>query len=43
MDNQPKTRREQKPGKYKPVFNQKTIRLKEALAKKPVKREKVTG
>ena len=28
----PKTRKEQKGGKYKAVFNAKTIRLKEALA-----------
>lgn len=33
MDAPPKTRREQKSGKYKQVFNQKTIRLKEALIK----------
>jgi hypothetical protein len=29
---QPKTRQEKKGGKYKPVFNSKTIRAKEALA-----------
>jgi hypothetical protein len=28
---QPKTRQERKGGKYKPVFNAKTVRAKEAL------------
>jgi hypothetical protein len=34
MDNQPQTRKERKPGKYKQVFNQKTVRAKESLAEK---------
>ena len=33
---QPKTRQEKKGGKYKPVFNAKTVRAKEALAAKHV-------
>jgi hypothetical protein len=34
MDDQPKTRQEKKGQKTKEVFNQKTIRLKEALLEK---------
>jgi hypothetical protein len=39
MENQPKTRQEQKGRKTKEVFNQKTIRLKEALLEKRKKRK----
>jgi hypothetical protein len=34
MDNTPQTRKERKPGKYKQIFNQKTVRAKEELAAK---------
>jgi hypothetical protein len=44
MDKEPKTRQEKKGNKYKEMYNQKTIRLKEALAEKqkikPVKSKK---
>jgi hypothetical protein len=33
---QPKTRQEKKGGKYKPVFNAKTVRAKEALVAKHI-------
>ena len=34
----PKTRKEQKGGKYKSAFNAKTVRLKEALQEKNTKK-----
>jgi hypothetical protein len=44
MDKEPKTRQEKKGNKYKEMYNQKTIRLKEALAEKqknkPIKNKK---
>ena len=39
MDNDPQTRKQKQSGKYKQVFNKKTIRLKEAL----VEKQKVKG
>jgi hypothetical protein len=33
---QPKTRQEKKGGKYKPVFNAKTVRAKEAMVAKHI-------
>jgi hypothetical protein len=34
MDYEPKTRKEKKGGKYKEIFNKKTVRAKEALLSK---------
>jgi len=38
---QPKTRKEKKGGKYKEVFNKKTVRAKEAMAEKHAAKVKV--
>jgi len=39
----PQTRKEKKGSKYKPVFNQKTVRLKEAVLAKTATKPKAKG